>query len=174
MDMPYKILIINGPNLGTTGYREPSVYGTNTLDDINASLEDAALTLNVRPEFFRSNHEGDIVDKLNSILLEAHAIQRESEIDPEFDVDSNSNVPDGIIINAGAYTHYSYAIRDAIAATGLPCVEVHMSNVDAREEFRHTSVIGPVCIGAVQGFGGFSYHLALAGLIEYIKSMRAE
>ena len=124
--MPYKILIINGPNLGTTGYREPSVYGTNTLDDINASLEDAALTLNVRPEFFRSNHEGDIVDKLNSILLEAHAIQRESEIDPEFDVDSNSNVPDGIIINAGAYTHYSYAIRDAIAATGLPCVEVHM------------------------------------------------
>lgn len=173
MDKPYKILIINGPNLGTTGYREPSVYGTNTLDDINTSLEDAAFTLNVELEFFRSNHEGDIVDKLNSILIEAHSVQNESS-DPSNYGESQSSIPDGIVMNAGAYTHYSYAIRDAISACGLPCVEVHMSNVDAREEFRHTSVIGPVCIGKVQGFGGFSYHLALAGLIEYIKSMQSD
>lgn len=171
VNKPYKILIINGPNLGTTGYREPSIYGTNTLDDINTSLEDAAFTLNVRLEFFRSNHEGDIVDKLNSVLIEAHSVHTD---DQDYEADDHKDVPDGIIINAGAYTHYSYAIRDAISACGLPCVEVHMSNVDSREDFRHTSVIGPVCIGKVQGFGGFSYHLALAGLIEYIKSMRSD
>lgn len=147
MSFSYKILVLNGPNLNLTGLREPTHYGSATLDEINSALSEAASSLGIETVFFQSNHEGDIIDYIHSAL-------------DNFD---------GIILNAGAFTHYSYAIRDAIAAVKVPTVEVHMSNVHAREEFRHTSVIAPVCIGSIAGFGSFSYHLALAALIERFK-----
>ncbi len=147
MSFSYKILVLNGPNLNLTGLREPTHYGSATLDEINSALSEAASSLGIDTVFFQSNHEGDIIDYIHS---------------------AKDNF-DGIILNAGAYTHYSYAIRDAIAAVEVPTVEVHMSNVHAREEFRHTSVIAPVCIGSIAGFGSFSYHLALAALIERFK-----
>ncbi len=140
--------MLNGPNLNLTGTREPQVYGSVTLEEINRSLTDAAATLGIAVGFYQSNHEGDLIDRI-------HAARSDC---------------DGIILNAGAFTHYSYAIRDAIASVAVPTVEVHMSNVAAREEFRHTSVIAPVCIGTVAGFGSFSYHLALAALIERFKN----
>jgi 3-dehydroquinate dehydratase-2 len=143
----YKILVLNGPNLNMTGFREPSVYGSVTLNDINASISEAASSLGIVTEFFQSNHEGDLIDRIHGAYGSF----------------------DGIIFNAGAFTHYSYAIRDAIASVNVPTIEVHMSNVDAREEFRHKSVIAPVCIGSISGFGSFSYHLALAALIERFK-----
>ena len=143
----HRILILNGPNLNLTGTREPSVYGSTTLEDINAALSEAASALGIETEFFQSNHEGVLIDCIH-------------EARDRFD---------GIIFNAGAFTHYSYAIRDAIASVDVPTVEVHMSNVAAREEFRHTSVISSVCIGTIAGFGSFSYHLALAALIERFK-----
>lgn len=147
MSFSYKILVLNGPNLNLTGMREPTHYGSATLDEINSALSEAAASLGIDTVFFQSNHEGDIIDYIHSAI-------------DNFD---------GIILNAGAFTHYSYAIRDAIAAVKVPTVEVHMSNVHAREEFRHTSVIAPVCIGSIAGFGSFSYHLALAALIERFK-----
>ncbi len=147
MSFSYKILVLNGPNLNLTGLREPTHYGSATLDEINSALSEAASSLGIDTVFFQSNHEGDIIDYIHSAI-------------DNFD---------GIILNAGAFTHYSYAIRDAIAAVSVPTVEVHMSNVHAREEFRHTSVIAPVCIGSISGFGSFSYHLALAALIERFK-----
>lgn len=147
MSFSYKILVLNGPNLNLTGMREPTHYGSATLDEINSALSEAASSLGIETVFFQSNHEGDIIDYIHSAI-------------DNFD---------GIILNAGAFTHYSYAIRDAIAAVKVPTVEVHMSNVHAREEFRHTSVIAPVCIGSIAGFGSFSYHLALAALIERFK-----
>ena len=147
MSFSYKILVLNGPNLNLTGMREPAHYGSATLDEINSALSEAAASLGIDTVFFQSNHEGDIIDYIHSAI-------------DNFD---------GIILKAGAITHYSYAIRDAIAAVKVPTVEVHMSNVHAREEFRHTSVIAPVCIGSIAGFGSFSYHLALAALIERFK-----
>jgi 3-dehydroquinate dehydratase-2 len=147
MSFSYKILVLNGPNLNLTGLREPTHYGSATLDEINSALSEAASSLGIETVFFQSNHEGDIIDYIHSAI----------------------DTFDGIILNAGAFTHYSYAIRDAIAAVSVPTVEVHMSNVHAREEFRHTSVIAPVCIGSIAGFGSFSYHLALAALIERFK-----
>lgn len=143
----YNVLIINGPNLNLTGMREPHIYGSTSLDDINNSLGDAAVSLGISTDFFQSNHEGEIIDKIHEARFKF----------------------DGIIINPGAYTHYSYAIRDAVSAVDIPCVEVHMSNVSSREEFRNTSVIAPVCIGTIAGFGSFSYHLALAALVERFK-----
>lgn len=147
MSFSYKILVLNGPNLNLTGLREPTHYGNVTLEEINSALSEAASSLGIDTVFFQSNHEGDLIDYIHS---------------------AKGNF-DGIIFNAGAFTHYSYAIRDAIAAVDVPTVEVHMSNVHAREEFRHTSVIAPVCIGSIAGFGSFSYHLALAALIERFK-----
>ena len=147
MNLSYKILVLNGPNLNLTGLREPDHYGNATLDEINSALFEAASSLGIDTVFFQSNHEGDIIDYIHS---------------------ARGNF-DGIILNAGAFTHYSYAIRDAIAAVDVPTVEVHMSNIHAREEFRHLSVIAPVCIGSISGFGSFSYHLALAALIERFK-----
>lgn len=147
MNGAYRILVLNGPNLNLTGTREPSVYGSATLDDINTALSEAASTLGIETEFFQSNHEGVLIDCIH---------------------DAKEHF-DGIIFNAGAFTHYSYALRDAIASVDVPTVEVHMSNVAKREEFRHTSVISEVCIGTIAGFGSFSYHLALAALIERFK-----
>ena len=138
------ITVINGPNLNLLGEREPDKYGTETLRSINGRIARIAETLGVGCEFFQSNSEGDIVS----------AIQRAG-------LDGRS---DGIILNAGAYTHYSIAIRDAIAAVRTPAVEVHISNVHAREEFRRVSVIAPVCRGVIAGFGADSYILALYAL----------
>lgn len=143
----YRILVLNGPNLNLTGIREPDVYGATTLDDINLALSEAASALGIETEFFQSNHEGVLIDCIHDAR----------------------NRFDGIIFNAGAFTHYSYALRDAIASVDVPTVEVHMSNVAKREEFRHTSVISEVCVGTIAGFGSFSYHLALAALIERFK-----
>ena len=143
----YRILVLNGPNLNMTGIREPSIYGNTTLNDINASISEAATSLGIETEFFQSNHEGELIDSIHGAYGSF----------------------DGIIFNAGAFTHYSYAIRDAIASVNVPTVEVHMSNVHAREDFRRVSVISPVCIGTIAGFGSFSSHLALAALIERFK-----
>ena len=130
-----KILIMNGPNLNLLGEREPNIYGSETLNTINDMLDEKARSMGFEPVFFQSNSEGALIDRLHESRLDCA----------------------GVILNAGAYTHYSYAIRDAIAAVRLPCVEVHMSNVHAREEFRHKSVIGPVCAGVIAGFGRQSY-----------------
>ena len=137
------IVVINGPNLNMLGGREPDKYGRETLEDINRRLVERAKGLGAHCGFFQSNIEGEIVT----------AIQ-------------NAAGSDGIIINAGAYTHYSIAIRDAIAAIPAPVVEVHMSNIFAREEFRHVSVIAPVCCGGIVGFGAESYLLALRFLAD--------
>jgi len=142
-----KILVLHGPNLNLLGVREPKIYGHETLDDINARLEARAAQSNVELRIVQSNHEGVLVDELHSARLAGF---------------------NGILINPGAFTHYSYALRDAIAATDLPAVEVHLSNVHKREEFRHTSVLVPVCIGQVMGFGWRSYLLGLEGLLNYL------
>lgn len=140
-----KVKIINGPNINLTGLREPSVYGSETLNDINKLIAARGEKAGIECSFFQSNSEGELIDEIHKVLLENF---------------------DGCIINAGAYTHYSYAVRDAIAATGKPFIEVHMSNIHAREEFRRTSVIAPVCVGQIAGFGKMSYILALGALIE--------
>lgn len=139
-----KILVIHGPNLNLLGEREPGVYGSDTFESINAEIIAKAERSGFACDIFQSNHEGEIIDKLH---------------------DARKNY-DGVIINAGAYTHYSYAIRDAISAIKIPVVEVHMSNIHAREKFRHHSVISPVCVGQIAGFGKASYLLAVEALAE--------
>ena len=139
-----KFLVINGVNLNLTGMREKSVYGTQTLEEINANIEAYAKANGDSVEFYQSNIEGELVNKFHEAYLQKSC--------------------DGILINAGAFTHYSYALRDAIAAIDIPVVEVHMSNVHAREEVRHVSVLSEVCKGVVCGFGAASYLAALAGL----------
>lgn len=134
-----KILIINGPNLNLLGTREKAVYGTETLEDIAGKISIEAQKLNVEVEFIQTNHEGEIIDKI-------HAARGSSDV---------------IIINPGAYTHYSIAIRDAIKAVEIPAIEIHLSNIHAREEFRSHSVIAPVCVGQICGFGSNSYILGL-------------
>lgn len=141
-----KILIINGPNINLLGTREPEIYGTLTLDKINAELLTFANELGVEIETYQSNIEGEIVDKIQW---------------------AKDNC-DGIVINPAAYTHTSVAIRDAISAVALPAVEVHISNIHSREEFRKHSFIAPVCIGQIAGFGLDSYKLGLRGLINHI------
>lgn len=137
-----KILVINGPNLNLLGEREPAIYGGDSLQAINDEIFAKAKELGHDIEFFQSNSEGSIIDEL-------HAARTDF---------------DGIILNAGAYTHYSYAIRDAIAAIRIPVVEVHLSNVNSRDEFRKNSVIATVCMGSIAGFGKNSYTLALYAL----------
>lgn len=139
-----KFLVINGVNLNLTGKREKGVYGTASLDEINTKIETFCQANGDEADFYQSNIEGEIVNKLH----EAYATKSY----------------DGILINAGAYTHYSIAIRDAIAAIDVPVAEVHISNVHAREEFRHTSVLSEVCRGVVCGFGAGSYMAAITGL----------
>ena len=141
-----KILLINGANLNMLGTREPEKYGTTTLADIEKAVIHRGQELGAELEVWQSNHEGDIVDKLQSC----------------------KNVYDGIIINAGGYTHTSVVIRDAIAAIGIPTVEVHMTNIHAREEFRHRSLLSGVCVAQVIGFKEFSYILALEGLVRLL------
>lgn len=134
-----RILVIHGPNLNLLGTRETGIYGTASLDDINNMVEKEAEELGLAAEFYQSNHEGDIIDRIHSAI----------------------GKHDCIIINPGAYTHYSIAIRDAIAAVDIPAIEVHMSNVYGRESFRHTSMIAPVAAGQIAGFGPFSYVVAV-------------
>lgn len=143
------ILIINGPNLNQVGYREPEKYGKITLEEINERIKQYVTNKDVTLKFFQSNSEGDIIDE----------IEKSSNI--------NKKLVDALIINAGAYTHYSYAIRDAIVASKLPCVEVHLTNIYSREEFRCKSVMAPVCMGQISGFGLNSYILAIDALLAY-------
>ncbi len=142
-----RILVVNGPNLNLLGKREPEVYGTETLDELNGKLADMARELGVEVSFFQSNSEGEIIDYLHKEGFDA----------------------DGLIINPGAFTHYSYALRDAIAAVEIETVEVHMSNIYAREEFRRKSVIAPVCTGHLVGFGFYGYAMALSYFADSLK-----
>ena len=139
-----KFLVINGVNLNLTGKREKSVYGSATLEDINAKIAAFCKVNGDSVEFYQSNIEGELVNKFHEAFL--------------------NKTCDAILFNAGAFTHYSYALRDAIAAIDIPVAEVHMSNVHAREEFRHTSVTAPVCDGQIVGFGTNGYLLALEAL----------
>ena len=139
-----RFLILHGPNLNLLGTREPSLYGTLTLDEINARLQQWARLQQVELQIVQSNHEGALVDAIHAAVTWA----------------------DGIVINAGAYTHTSLALRDAIAAVKLPTIEVHLSNIHAREAFRRRSLLAPVCRGQVSGLGWLGYRLALEALCE--------
>ncbi len=141
-----KFLVINGVNLNLTGKREQGVYGTRSLEDINGEIARFCSAQGDSVEFYQSNIEGELVNKLHEAFLTKSA--------------------DGILLNAGAFTHYSYALRDAIASIDIPVVEVHISNVHAREEFRHGSVLSSVCKGVVCGLGVGSYLAAIVGLKE--------
>jgi 3-dehydroquinate dehydratase-2 len=138
------LLLINGPNLNLLGKREPHIYGSTTLHNLEQELISFANEHGVALTCFQSNHEGEIIDRIH-------------EAEGEYD---------GIILNAGAFTHYSYAIRDAIASISVPVVEVHISNIHAREPFRHQSVIAPVVAGQIVGFGLAGYRLAILALLE--------
>jgi 3-dehydroquinate dehydratase-2 len=145
--MSCRILVLNGPNLNLLGTRETDVYGTATLDSILADLRVAAAEHGIEIDDIQSNSEGALVDALH---------------------DARSSA-DGVIFNPGAYTHYSIALRDAIASISIPVVETHLSNVHAREEFRHTSVVSAVCLGVVAGFGADSYLIALDALRRHLE-----
>jgi len=140
-----KILVLHGPNLNLSGLREQAIYGRKTLDQINREIEALAAQLNFTVDFIQSNHEGVLIDH----------IQRAK------------GIYDWLVINPGALAHYSYALRDAIAAVEIPAIEVHLSNIQAREEFRARSVVAPACRGQIAGFNYRSYLLALYAIFEY-------
>ncbi len=145
--MPNRVLVLHGPNLNLLGQREPDVYGQQTLADINESLTLLAVELDSVIEAFQSNHEGDLIDRIHSARNDGFA---------------------GIIINPGGLTHTSVALRDAISSVDLPVIEAHLSNIHARESFRHHSYVAGVVVGQVSGFGAMSYQLALRGLIAHL------
>jgi 3-dehydroquinate dehydratase-2 len=146
-----RVTVIQGPNLNMLGIREKNIYGGMKLEHIHKEMQNLAQQNGVEVEFFQSNLEGEIVDKIQECLGES----------------------DGIIINPAAYTHTSIAIRDAISAVSIPTVEVHISNIYRREEFRHKSLIAPVCSGSIIGFGPFSYHLAMISMIQILNEISA-
>lgn len=148
MTQKLRIMVLNGPNLQLLGRREPGIYGNKTLDDIKQEMSKLADKLGMEMAFHQSNHEGELVDLIGSAMNEYN----------------------GIIINPAAYTHTSVALRDAISATGIPTVEVHISNVHAREEFRHRSLTAPVCLGQICGMGTQGYELALLALHNFLES----
>lgn len=139
-----RVAVVHGPNLNLLGKREVGIYGGKTMENFNDEIADEAKKLNVTIEFFQSNGEGLLVDYIQSCMGRI----------------------DGIVINAGAYTHYSVALRDAIISVKIPTIEIHISNVYSREAFRHISVLGPVCVGQICGFGSYSYVLGLRALME--------
>ncbi len=143
-----QFMILHGPNLNLLGKREPGIYGSITMDDINSSLVKLAAELGCDLAFFQSNSEGELINAIHGSVLECH----------------------GILINPAAYTHTSIAIRDALSAVGLPVVEVHLSNIHRRETFRHISMVAPVAVGQICGFGGDSYLLGLRALYKYVKN----
>jgi len=146
-----KIAVIQGPNLNMLGVREQNIYGPMRLDQIHAQMKEFAEQNSVEVEFFQSNLEGEIVDKIQECYGEVQ----------------------GIIINPAAYTHTSIAIRDAISAVGIPTIEVHISNVNRREEFRKNNMIAPVCASSIVGFGPFGYHLAMMGILQIMNEIQA-
>ncbi|MDT8420959.1 MAG: type II 3-dehydroquinate dehydratase [Desulfuromonadales bacterium] len=143
-----KFLVLNGPNLNLLGKREPDIYGCETLAQIMQRLTEMAALQNISLETFQSNHEGELIDRIHQ---------------------ASDETVNGLIFNPGAYTHTSVALRDAIAGVALPTVEVHLSNVHAREDFRHKSLIAPVSTGQICGFGALGYELALTALIAYCR-----
>jgi 3-dehydroquinate dehydratase-2 len=143
-----KILIIHGPNLNLLGRREPEIYGSDTLDQINARIHDHASSKNITVDFFQSNSEGEIINRIHSAA------------------EDGGETFDALVINPGAFAHYSYAIRDAIQGTGLPAIEVHLSDIYARESFRSNSVIAPVCRDQITGLGYRGYLQAIDALVE--------
>jgi len=146
-----KIVVIQGPNLNMLGIREKNVYGPMKLEDIHAQMKAFADQSKVEIEFFQSNLEGEIVDRIQECMGEA----------------------DGIIINPAAYTHTSIAIRDAITAVKIPVIEVHLSNIYKREEFRHTSLTAEVSVGQISGMGPFGYHLGMMGMMQVLNEVKA-
>ncbi len=150
MENNVKILVLNGPNLNLLGKREPDIYGAVTLEDILSRVQRCADAAGVELETFQSNDEGALVSRLQEAAGSC----------------------DGVLLNPAAYTHTSVALRDAIAAGGLPCVEIHLSNTHARESFRHVSLTAAVCIGQIQGFGAYGYELGFAALLDALKQER--
>ena len=150
MNTVKRVALIHGPNLNFLGIRNPQIYGGDTLETINQELMNEAKEFDIALEVFQSNHEGEIIDYIQ---------------------DCYKNKIDGIIINGGAFTHYSYAIRDAIESVSIPTIEVHLSNINSREEFRKESVIAPVCIGQICGFGKYSYILGFYGMLNHLKQI---
>ena len=142
-----RVLVMSGPNLNLLGTREPGIYGSATLEDIEAMVVGRAAELGVDVTFYQSNHEGSLIDRLQEAMSDCN----------------------GVVLNPGAYTHYSYAIRDAIAAVGLPVIEVHLSDINSREDFRAISVTAPVCIGQVSGLGPESYLEGLERLVSHVR-----
>lgn len=140
-----KLLIINGPNLNFLGIREPGIYGSGTYDDLCRELTEYAAKKGVETAFFQSNHEGALIDRLQQAYHEK---------------------VDAVVMNPGALTHYSYALLDAIKSVNIPCFEVHLSNIHTRENFRHTSVTAPACVGQICGFGAFGYKMAMDAAVE--------
>jgi 3-dehydroquinate dehydratase-2 len=148
MSEPQRILVIHGPNLNLLGSREPDIYGNTSLEEINGDLSSAAKEWGAEVEFFQSNYEGALVDRIQE----------------------SQSWADGILINPGGLTHTSVILRDALAATELPIVEVHLSNIFAREEFRRNSFISPIALGLISGFGPMGYGLGLNALLEHLES----
>ena len=142
------ILVLHGANLNLLGWREPEIYGSETLDDINRKLDRRAASLDVKVSAFQSNHEGALIDAVHAA----------------------AGVHQGILINPGGYTHTSVSLRDALVGVSIPTVEVHLSNIHKREEFRHHSFIAPIALGQISGFGSDSYRLGLEALVCHLRS----